>query len=54
MPITIAELDQIPAADPFALDIQVITDVAASDATPACTTNDGCGSTCPSACVSGV
>jgi FxLD family lantipeptide len=39
-------------ADPFALNVTLITDVpASSDAAP-CNSNDGCGSTCPSACVS--
>jgi FxLD family lantipeptide len=45
---------QNTAADPFALELHVVTDMPAGDAPGACTTNDGCGSTCPSACVSGV
>jgi FxLD family lantipeptide len=40
--------------DPFALDLQVITDTAVSDVQAPCQTDDGCGSTCPSACVSNV
>jgi len=38
--------------NPFALDVQVITDIRPSHAAAACTTNDGCGSTCASACAS--
>jgi FxLD family lantipeptide len=44
-------MDTLPA-DPFALEVTIVTDVT-GDAVP-CSTNDGCGSTCPSACVSNV
>jgi FxLD family lantipeptide len=38
--------------NPFALDVQVITDVVPGAAAAACTSDDGCGSTCASACAS--
>lgn len=41
------------ADDPFALDVQVITDVPAGHPMAPCTTNDGCAPTCASSCVSG-
>jgi FxLD family lantipeptide len=38
-------------ADPFALDVQVVSDV--PDTEPrACGTNDGCAGTCASSCAS--
>jgi FxLD family lantipeptide len=40
------------SGDPFALGVTVATDVT-GDTIP-CSTNDGCGSTCPSACNSNV
>jgi FxLD family lantipeptide len=41
--------------DPFALDVQIITDVPAGHPLSACGggTNDGCDPTCASACVTG-
>ncbi|MCP2257243.1 FxLD family lantipeptide [Streptoalloteichus tenebrarius] len=41
--------------DPFALDVQIITDVPAGHPLAACKggTDDGCDPTCASACVSG-
>jgi FxLD family lantipeptide len=36
----------------FALEVQVITDVVPGAAAAACTSDDGCGSTCASACAS--
>lgn len=38
--------------NPFGLDVQVVTDVRSGDAVGACSTNDGCSSTCASACAS--
>ncbi|GAA2812618.1 FxLD family lanthipeptide [Saccharopolyspora taberi] len=38
-------------SDVFDLDVQVLTEKARPQET-ACQTDDGCGSTCPSACVS--
>jgi FxLD family lantipeptide len=38
--------------DPFALDLRVITDAAPSEVGAACQTDDGCGTTCASACTS--
>ncbi len=38
--------------DPFALDIRVVTDIGPDHPDAACDTNDGCGSTCASACAS--
>lgn len=39
--------------DVFVLDVQVITEAAGAVAVP-CSTDDGCGSTCSSACNSNV
>ncbi|WP_344876178.1 FxLD family lanthipeptide [Allokutzneria multivorans] len=41
-----------PAADPFGLDLMVITDVPDGHALSACTTNDGCAPSCASSCIS--
>jgi FxLD family lantipeptide len=38
-------------ADPFALDVQVVSDVPATGPV-ACGTNDGCAGTCASSCAS--
>lgn len=50
-------MSAIPAVeavgDPFALDVQVITDVPDGHALAACNTNDGCDPSCASACVTG-
>ncbi|HYS36516.1 MAG TPA: FxLD family lanthipeptide [Pseudonocardiaceae bacterium] len=46
---SVMELEE--EADPFALDVQVVTDVADTGPT-ACTTNDGCAGTCASSCAS--
>ncbi len=43
----VAEIENV-----FALDVRVITDVAQNSAV-ACATDDGCESTCASACSSG-
>lgn len=40
--------------DPFALDVQVVTDVQDGGVAAPCQTDDGCGSTCASACTSNV
>jgi len=45
----IAEFD-----DPFALDVQVVTDVQPGDVVAPCATDDGCAPTCASACASTV
>ncbi|WP_018687081.1 FxLD family lanthipeptide [Actinokineospora enzanensis] len=36
--------------DPFALTFTTVVDVPSGQAAAACATDDGCGSTCPSAC----
>jgi FxLD family lantipeptide len=41
-----------PGADPFALDVQVVADLAPNGAATRCTTNDGCAATCASSCAS--
>jgi FxLD family lantipeptide len=38
--------------DPFVLDVRVVTDIHASEVIAPCETDDGCGSTCASACTS--
>lgn len=40
-----------PSADPFVLDVQVVTELPAG-AAPPCGTDDGCASTCASSCAS--
>ncbi len=45
MPVTETE-------DPFALDVQMVTEVQPGEADAACQTDDGCGNTCTSACTS--
>jgi len=39
-----------PGVDPFNLDITFIEDTPAADTILMCSTNDTCGSSCPSAC----
>lgn len=43
------------AEDPFALDVQILTDIPSGHPLAACGegTNDGCDPTCASACVTG-
>ena len=38
-------------ADPFELDVRVVTDLRPGEAPP-CSTDDGCASTCASSCAS--
>ncbi len=40
------------AEDPFALDVQVVTDISPGEAAAPCGTDDGCEATCASSCVS--
>lgn len=40
------------AHDPFALDVQVVTDTRPGEVDAPCQTDDGCGHTCASACTS--
>jgi FxLD family lantipeptide len=53
--MSVAELldDVDEGAEGFALDVRIVTDVPAGDASRGCTTNDGCDPTCASSCVSG-
>ena len=46
-----AESSVMELEDPFALDVQVVTDVSTTEPT-ACSTNDGCAGTCASSCAS--
>ena len=50
MPVTPTVED---VEDPFALDVQVITDVPPDHPLAACGTDDGCDPSCASACVTG-
>ncbi len=47
-------MDDITEANvnPFALDVQIVTDVRPGGVAEACTTNDGCAPTCASSCAS--
>lgn len=47
-----ATMEAREVEDIFALDVVVISDPTASDATRGCATDDGCSPTCASACVS--
>lgn len=46
--------DSSTDGDPFVLDITVTAHADGSSATPGCNTDDGCGTTCASACNSNV
>ena len=46
--LSIVETD----ADPFAIDVQVITDAPANGTAARCSTDDGCAGTCASSCAS--
>jgi FxLD family lantipeptide len=47
-----ATFEMTDVEDAFTLDVQVIIDLTADGAATRCSTNDGCASTCASACVS--
>jgi FxLD family lantipeptide len=46
------ETNTAEIANPFALDVEIVIDVRPGELAEACTTNDGCASTCASACAS--
>ena len=50
---SVMELERVVKleADPFALDVQVVTNTPTTDPR-ACSTNDGCAGTCASSCAS--
>jgi FxLD family lantipeptide len=56
MPVAeLVEVETATVEDRFDLDVQIITDIPAGHPLAACNSNtdDGCESTCASACVSG-